>query len=90
MANPEQIEVAKRVIAKAWTSQDYKKNLISEPNKTFAREGLDVNEPIRVSEVEKGDKIFFLPKSPDNATSLDMISLQEMAGTHLSQDAEMF
>lgn len=90
MANPEQFEVAKRVIAKAWTSPDYKKELISEPNKTFAKEGLEIKEPIRVSEVEKGEKIFFLPKSPENAASMDEISLQERAGTYLSRDAEMF
>lgn len=90
MADTKQIEVATRVIAKAWTSQDYKKNLINEPNKTFANEGLEITEPIRVSEVEKGDKIFFLPKTPDNAASLDMTSLQKMAGTYINPDAEMF
>jgi hypothetical protein len=90
MSTDNQFEVAKRVIAKAWSSPDYKKGLISEPNKTFAKEGLEISEPIKVSEVEKGEKIFFLPKSPDGATRMDMISLQEAAATHLSRDAEMF
>lgn len=90
MATNAEFEIAKRVIAKAWTSTDYKKELISEPNKTFAKEGLEVNQPIKVSEVEKGEKIFFLPKAPENATSMNMTSLQEVAGTHLSKDAEMF
>lgn len=90
MATNTEIDIAKRVIAKAWTSQDYKRELINQPNQTFAKEGLEVKEPIKVSEVEKGEKIFFLPKSPDNAASMDMTSLQEVAATHLSKDAEMF
>lgn len=90
MATSDQINVAKRVIAKAWTSPDFKKELLDDPNKTFAKEGLEVSEPIKVSEVETGKNVFFLPKSPENAGSMDMNSLQEVAATHLARDAEMF
>lgn len=90
MATNAELDIAKRVIAKAWTSADYKMELISDPKRTFAQEGLEVQEPIKVSEVEDGKNIFFLPKSPEGATSMDMTSLQEVAATHLSKDAEMF
>lgn len=90
MATNTEFEIATRVVAKAWSSADYKNELISDPNRTFAQEGLELKEPIKVSEVEKGDKIFFLPKSPEGAARMDMVSLQEAAATHLSKDAEMF
>lgn len=83
-------DVAIRVVAKAWSSDDYKKKLIETPIETFAGEGLEVTEPFKVSEEVKGENVFFLPPPPENAGEMKLVDLQGAAATQISNDREMF
>ncbi len=70
-----------KIVAKAWADEDYKKNLIVNPNQVFKQEGIEIPEKIKINIFENTDKElnFALPVKPNNMSNIYEVE-QRLAG----------
>ena len=80
-----------KVIAKAWTDEEFKQKLLKDPKTVLAEEIADLPADIEVQIHENTDKVvhFILPKKPDNV-ELDISEIERLASQVISVQLEMF
>ena len=68
----EQHKALAKVIAKAWSDEDFKKKLLADPNKVLAENDIDVPAGLEMKVVENTDRVFYfvLPAMPAEANEM--------------------
>ncbi len=71
-----------KVVVKAWKDSKFKEQLLKDPEKTLASEGIQLPRDIKITAYENTDKQFHLviPLTPDQELDLSQEQLEAIAG----------
>ena len=82
MSNEEQGKKMQQIIAKCWSDESFKQELLADPAATLKAEGVELPAGLTVKAVENTDKVFHLV-IPSKPTDLSDDDLDGVAGGYM-------
>ena len=83
-------EIQIKMLAKAWSDDNYKRKLKADPTAVCREEGMVFDGEMTVSDREAAPNIFYLPPAPEGVGGMNETDLEKQASDLISGDKEMF
>lgn len=86
----ENAKIARRVIARCWTDETYKRKLLANPNPVLIAEGLAIPNGVRAKVVENTDTTwcFVVPQRPADPTEMQLSAMAAGATDGIHEGAD--
>ncbi len=83
-------EIQIRMLATAWSDQDFENKLRANPTAVCREQGMEFEGEMRISDNEAAPNIFYLPPPPPGSGGMTEVEFQQKASDFIRSDKEMF